>query len=193
MHRPLPMLLLLVALSGCAAMGRGTAGTPGGGAEAPRPGAVSAPEAVGAAELGALTITRPTGLRQEPTGGARPFGALKQGEIVLHLDARGPWYRVWVPAVALSGWIEKGTAAQAKVAPSPAAPPVPVNELVLVTAAKTGARLRQGPSTKAATIRSLERGEPLRLLRRQGAWARVWDPATKGTAYISVRLVERPR
>lgn len=196
MQRSLLALLALVALSGCAAMGAspgGAGGAADGGPTAPQPRASSAPDTVGAAEFGALTITRATGLRQEPTPRAQAFGALKRGEVVLHLDARGPWYRVWVPSVAMAGWIEKGTASRAKAAPAPSATPVPVGELSLVTAAKTGTRLRSGPSTKTAIIRSLERGEPLRLLRAQGAWAKVWDPATKGPGYVFMRLIERPQ
>ncbi len=195
MRRPLLTVLVLAALSGCAVLGRGpdSATTPGARGPAPRPRATTAPETVGAKEFGALTITRATALREEPAGGARPFGALEQGEIVLRLDARGPWYRVWVPAVAMAGWIEKGSATRAKVEPAPAATPVPVEELALVTAAKTGARLRSAPTTKAGVIRSLEKGEPLRLLREEGTWAKVWDPATRGPGYVSIQLVERPR
>lgn len=192
MPRPLLGLIVVVALSGCAAMGTPPDGA-GETAKAAVPAPPRAPDTVGAAELGALTVTRATGLRQEPMPRARPFGALKQGEIVLHLDARGPWYRVWVPSVAMAGWIEKRAAARAKVAPAPSVAPVPVGELALVTAARSGARLRSGPSTNTSIVRVLERGEPLRLLRTEGAWSRVWDPVTKGPAYIATRLIERPR
>jgi hypothetical protein len=158
----------------------------------PRPRAAAAPETVGASELGALTVTRATALRAEPSARAERFGALKPGETVLRLDARGAWYRVWVPGVALAGWIEKGSAGAAPSAP--AGPEgIPVAELPVVTVAKGGVRLRKGPSARAEAVRTLEKGEPLRLLRDGGAWSKVYDPATQAPAYISAPLIERPR
>lgn len=188
-------LIAVLTAAGCATW-RPWPGAPGqaaGPSPAPRPKATTGTDAVGAGEFGALKVTRGTALRQEPAASARKFGALKAGDVVLQLEARGPWYRVWVPAVALSGWIERGTAAAAGKADVTVASPVPVAELATLTVAKGGVRLRSAPSAKADVIRQLEKGEPLRLLREQGPWVRVFDPATNGPGYVSVQLVERAR
>jgi hypothetical protein len=188
-------LIAILGAAGCASwrLGPGAPGEAAGLSPAPRPKATTGADEVGAAEFGALKVTRGTALRQEPATSARKFGALKAGDVVLRLEARGPWYRVWVPAVALSGWIERGTAAAAGKVDVTAASPVPVAELATVTVAKGGVRLRSAPSARADVIRQLEKGEPLRLLREQGTWVRVFDPATKGSGYISVQLIERAR
>jgi hypothetical protein len=161
----------------------------------PTPRTLSGPETVGAAELRVLHLTRATALRQQPAAGAERFGALKAGDVVLKLDARGPWYRVWVPGVALSGWIEKGTAAAGPGDSSAALSPVPVTELSMVTVSRTGARLRSAPSARGRVLRALARGEALRLLSEQGSWLKVYDPGAKaaGYGYIASQLVERPR
>ncbi len=159
----------------------------------PRPQPPASSPTVSAGELQALRLTRPAPLRQQPASGAPRFGALKVDDLVLRLDARGPWYRVWVPAVALSGWIERGTAVPVR-GPVPASmSPVPVVELSTVTVRRPGVRLRSAPSVKSAALRTLAQGEALRLVAEEGSWVKVYDPAANVTGYVAGRLVERAR
>jgi hypothetical protein len=187
------LAILAVAAAGCAgAPFGGPRGAAGAASAPPRPREAAGPATVGGAELRALQITRETALRQEPASRAPEFGALDVGDLVLRLDARGPWFRVWVPGVGMSGWIEKRSAGPG-APPSAAATPVPVSELAIVTVAKKGVRLRSAPTTKARALRALKRGEPLRLLREEGRWLRVFDPVSKATGYVSTQLVGRAR
>ncbi len=174
--------------------GRAAAGTlPPPPATPPTPRTASAPETIGAVELRALHLTRATALRQQPAARAEQFGALKAGDVVLKLDARGPWYRVWVPSVALSGWVERKSAALAPDGSSTALAPVPVAELSMVTVSRTGARLRSAPSARGRVVRALAKGEALRLLVGEGTWLKVYDPEARATGFIASKLVARPR
>lgn len=159
----------------------------------PTPKAPSEPEAVGAAEFRALRVARATALRQQPASRAERFGALNAGDVVLKLDGRGPWYRVWVPGVSLSGWIERGAVAAGATQPSGALSPVPVAELSMVTVARPGARLRSAASARGPVVRTLAKGEALRLVREEGSWLKVYDPEAKAAGYVASQLVRRRR
>ena len=127
-----------------------------------------------------------------PDEKSRHFGPLIKDETLKWLDAQGPWIRVWIPRLRVSGWVPG-----ALVLETPesllTAESVPAHLMSTVTVIVRRANIREAPTTEAEIILVAKRNQQFWLLKEKVGWYQVWLADLKRKGWISGKIVARLR
>lgn len=111
-------------------------------------------------------------LRAAPSTDAQILFRLAQGYPLQVLERRGNWLHVQ-DFEGDQGWIARGVTANVR------------HHIVK----GTRVNLRSGPGTNHAVVGTVNYGDVLRTVRRQGNWVQIQNPNGRGDAWVASNLV----
>jgi hypothetical protein len=127
-----------------------------------------------------------------PDEKSRHFGPLMKGETLKRLDVQGPWIRVWIPRLRVSGWVPRALALEAPENHD-TSESIPAHLMSSVTVIVRKANIRETPTTEADIILVAKRNQQFWLLKEKGDWYQIWLPDLKRKGWISGKIVARLR
>lgn len=124
----------------------------------------------------------------KPTRRSEYFGPLKKGEKINNLNARGQWFRVWIPRLRTSGWVSKTKVLKIKQKiSSPGG--IPLDVLTTVTVISSRANIRKAPSTSSSKIHLAKRKQKFFVFAERNGWYQIWVPNLKKKGWIYGKIV----